>query len=1290
VRHYDPTAFSLPVKLVSPWGNESSVEYDAYRLLPVSSRASATAPLDQITAQVVNDYRLLGPVQITDANGNRSRASFDALGRVTATWVQGKDGEGDPDPLPGAEFSYHTSTLPTWTESRLRERHGDAAGPWQQARAYSDGSGRVVLTKQQAEPGAGNQPRWVGSGRTVFDNKGLPVKQYEPYFSATDGYEDEPDLVQQGVTEVLHYDPVGRLVRTDYPDGTFSRVEIGAWASESWDANDTVLDSLWYAERGAPDPAGEPEPADPDRRAAWLAAKHAGTPEVARMDSFGRVVRKIADTGPQGELETVTELDLEGNVLSVTDPRGIVVQSSLYDLAGRAVVAHSPDAGDRWTLPDIAGTPIRVWDSRGHMHEYQFDALRRPWRTWVTLPSAQRELVHAIWYGEGHPAAAPRNLLERPVITVDGSGLTHSVEYDFKGNLLVARHRLASEYQQVPDWAAVATAAADAVEADATALGLLDSELHQTSTQFDALNREISNVLPDGTIVTPAYNEGGVLESVKVNPIGTGQDEFYVRELDYDAKGQRDLIVYGNFLRTRYHYDPLTYRLARLETFRSGAPDDLLQDLRYTYDAVGNLTEIRDQAQQTHFYAGQVVSPSTRYEYDPLYRLSAATGREHDSLGAQPDHAEPSFGKPIPHPNDATKLRRYRQTYSYDAAGNLTRMQHVASGNPAASWTRDYTYAADSNRLLSHTRPAGGAAALGYDAHGNMTAMPHLPGPLTWDHADQLAAVQLLGGGTGHYAYDSTGERSRKVLHRAGGLVEERIYLGDYEIHRRTLNGTEVFRRTTVHVTDDTRRIALIEHKTVDGAPAAEVRVRYQLDNHLGSCSLEVDGSPAALLVSYEEYHPYGSTSLWLGANDVEASERRYRYTGKEKDEETGLYYHGARYYAPWLGRWTAADPAGLVDGTCVYAYCGGNPVMLRDPSGTQDAPPPGMITNDPRIGKLWEQAVVEELGSRYKTKTYQETVSAFQKDVAQKVADKGTGSNRQKGTGIHLARTTYARVRTRFGKLAKAQGISLKGIQVHHTFAELAKVPKEALTTTNLSFQRGNAGTEGSGHHFAGEVKKAHEAGVKNPGPQVRADLEAKGIKPDVPELGPSHTPNTAQPHTPKKPAAPKTPKGKKGGGTVGAVIAVGIGLFIFVQTGDAEAAVQTANPAANTTDELALKEGKATPGGTAEAVAKDLYGLTPVATINFVIREGLGPKGMVAQYFEETYGPTIWDQELADRAQREGRNGFCAQCHGPGGALDPNNKWNQEKARQRFMFPETTDADRQRMFELLQSMPK
>ena len=71
---------------------------------------------------------------------------------------------------------------------------------------------------------------------------------------------------------------------------------------------------------------------------------------------------------------------------------------------------------------------------------------------------------------------------------------------------------------------------------------------------------------------------------------------------------------------------------------------------------------------------------------------------------------------------------------------------------------------------------------------------------------------------------------------------------------------------------------------------------------------LELDDQ--AHIITYEEYFPFGSTSYQAVAAQTDLP-KRYRYTGKERDEENDLYYHGARYYAPWLGRWTAADPAG-------------------------------------------------------------------------------------------------------------------------------------------------------------------------------------------------------------------------------------------------------------------------------------------------------------------------------------------------------------------------------------------
>ncbi|MBL7703900.1 MAG: RHS repeat-associated core domain-containing protein, partial [Taibaiella sp.] len=180
------------------------------------------------------------------------------------------------------------------------------------------------------------------------------------------------------------------------------------------------------------------------------------------------------------------------------------------------------------------------------------------------------------------------------------------------------------------------------------------------------------------------------------------------------------------------------------------------------------------------------------------------------------------------------------------------------------------------------------------------------------------------------------GERIRKYVDK-GNIKEERIYLGGFEIYRKfdTSSGTSslILERQTVHISDDSGRIAMLEKRTIGTDDAAETLTRYVYSNHLQSASLELDG--IGDIISYEEYHPYGTTAFQAKNVSINAVAKRYRYTGKERDEESGLYYHGARYYIPWLCRWTAIDPMeSKYAGMSPYNYSFNNPIMWNDPSG--------------------------------------------------------------------------------------------------------------------------------------------------------------------------------------------------------------------------------------------------------------------------------------------------------------------------------------------------------------------
>jgi hypothetical protein len=287
---------------------------------------------------------------------------------------------------------------------------------------------------------------------------------------------------------------------------------------------------------------------------------------------------------------------------------------------------------------------------------------------------------------------------------------------------------------------------------------------------------------PDNSIIRPAYNEANPLESVEVNLRGAAAATTFVRDIDYNAKGQRERIEYGNSTFTEYEYDEETFRLIRLKTTRTNVPanERIVQDLSYTYDPAGNIAHIQDDAdiQNVIFFRNQRVEPSADYAYDAIYRLIEATGREHlGQIGVAPIPHSHNDGPRIGllHPGDGNAMGTYTERYVYDAVGNFVEMQHLGSDPAHPGWTRSYEYSEpsliesgkQSNRLSRTTVGATNPTVEPYphDAHGNVIRMPHLGGAHTdpnlhWDYRDQLRQADLEGGGTAYYVYDAAGQRT--------------------------------------------------------------------------------------------------------------------------------------------------------------------------------------------------------------------------------------------------------------------------------------------------------------------------------------------------------------------------------------------------------------------------------------------------------------------------------------------------------------------------------------------------
>ena len=607
---FDAAHFYLPVQAIDPFGNSFYVGYDNFWLLPTST----TDPLGNIVS-AVNDYRVLAPKQVTDQNLNRTAIGFDALGMVVWTAVMGKAGagEGDLETDPTVTFEYHLKTWndipkkPTYVKTRAREKHGVANPRWQESYTYSDGFGRVVMQKVQAEPDPATPtvPRWVGTGRTVFNNKGNPVKQYEPFFSATSAYEDETSIVESGVTPIIHYDPLGRVIRTELPNGTESRVVFDAWSQETWDPNDAVEGTPWLAERQKPDASAE------EKRAATLTLADAETPTTVHLDALGRTFLSVAwnkINGSDDLQNTRSELDIEGNALSLTDARNIRCAEHKFDVLSRPYWSKSTDAGQRLTVADVAGKPLRSWDNRGQTARSEYDNLQRPVKVFVKSGAVEKGVTRTI-YGESLDATPPTpgsttptpaqalNLRGQAYLVFDSAGLLKNQGHDFKGNLLSASRRVAKTYQSTPDWGLLPSGTPAQIETGAAAL--LETESFTISTTYDALNRVVTHTAPDGKVTVPAYNEANLLNAVSVTSGGTTTP--VITNIDYNAKGQRLLCQHAGY-KIEYDYDPKTFRLARLWTTRA-SDSLLLQDLRYFYDPVANIVELQDRrsaCQQAH------------------------------------------------------------------------------------------------------------------------------------------------------------------------------------------------------------------------------------------------------------------------------------------------------------------------------------------------------------------------------------------------------------------------------------------------------------------------------------------------------------------------------------------------------------------------------------------------------------------------------------------------------------------------------------------------------------------
>jgi RHS repeat-associated protein len=235
-----------------------------------------------------------------------------------------------------------------------------------------------------------------------------------------------------------------------------------------------------------------------------------------------------------------------------------------------------------------------------------------------------------------------------------------------------------------------------------------------------------------------------------------------------------------------------------------------------------------------------------------------------------------------------------RETYTYDAVGNRT--------DGAATIETG-------NRLRSQS-----GYALDYDADGNLVRRTGngVDQTFTWNSLGQLTQVVSATTGTTTYGYDAGGRRVRKTVN---GVTTHYLWDGAHIAAELDAAGNVVAEYTWYPGTDEPYSVRRGGQRY------------YYLTDGPGNVTGLVDTS--GNLVNEYRYGPWGTTEYVR-----ETIPQPFRFTARELDAETGLYYFRARYYDPAVGRFISEDPAGLAGGLNLYVYADNDPVNGRDPFG--------------------------------------------------------------------------------------------------------------------------------------------------------------------------------------------------------------------------------------------------------------------------------------------------------------------------------------------------------------------
>ena len=925
--NYHYTSFGLPDSILFPSNINgerayTSVVYDIY------SHTLPAIVTDQWgrTRKTVYDKFLKKPLNITEPSGGTWLYSYDTLGRVLTVAAPGETTQiYTHQPMTYKKYAtiFYEYSLPNMSNAYaypyVKTKHINENA---QKFTYYDSRGEILYRKHERIESIDWQTQW----------------------SFTDL--DAPDCFGRKRTVFSNY------IDSNYSEGaTLITDSLQVLTSSVFDIIDRPLQIKWQNDSKQTYRYSIGEDAFGEKRLKQVFTDEGGHTIQQFKTPQGWITTSIL---PNNNITTFL-YDAFGQLQTTTDPDGLSTTYQ-YDGLGRKIKRQQPDAGTTIWNYDLAGnlvasaTQQQINNGTQTNYEYDYNRLK-------AIHYPQHPQLDIVYNYDSAGRVAKRT---------DITGC-ESLQYDSLGNVSVSDKMIV-----IPT----------------------EDKAYRFRTQFtyNNLGNITGIIYPDNEKVTYSYVYGKLYSIYNSTNVWAGIP-YYLYSLDYDAYDRPLRHRSGDGYITDFTYNPYKQWLDHQTTYDK---DHILQDIHYSYDAVGNITSIEQMADSVRWLGGAYL---LEYQYDSLNRLTKA------------DMVSDYFGE----------YSDYTMNYSPSGLVGLKSCNDML-------WNYWYGYSTNSNgTLLNHQVRSiydmenDETAFLQWDTDGQLqNILRPCSGDMRhhwWNEAGQMVAF-VDNERCGYYGYDGNGERIYKLTGQSvvdqynAGEQNFQMFLNDAVLYvnpymvvtpkgytKHYYNGSQRIAAQIGKLEDlpvdiiDTSAVAMERianarsymdailniseiqpidttsiFADIDGDALDELQwqcndeewtlnatvhcdsnllypiltkdttnldkrvsdIYYYHPDHLGSATWITNSSRVP--VEFIHYMPFGE--LWYN-QQASAYNERFKFTGKERDAETGYDYFGARYYSSALPMWLSVDP--LSDdypNITPYAYCSWNPVKYVDPTG--------------------------------------------------------------------------------------------------------------------------------------------------------------------------------------------------------------------------------------------------------------------------------------------------------------------------------------------------------------------